>query len=293
MHTAIGCRELMALQEGYTIIQIKTKNSDMKKQTLLLAALLSSALAFAQVGVNTQTPKATLDVTGKPADASSLDGVIAPRITGAELRAKTYTTAQTGALVYITLADTAPAGQTIDVTSTGYFYFDGTKWIKSGGENVNIYNANGSLTSTRTLTLSGYQLNFTGASRSTYWDFDGRIHQRSNNASTDAVMGFHGGGANLWLQQWYNADAIISADGNSTGLSLATRYTNVSAPITLSTTPGGNTAEVERMRITGEGNIGVNTTDPSEKFDNNGITRLRSLPANGAANAIYTMPDVL
>jgi hypothetical protein len=72
---------------------------------------------------------------------------------------------------------------------------------------------------------------------------------------------------------------------------LATRYTNVSAPITLSTTPGSNTAEVERMRITGEGNVGVNTDSPTEKFDNNGITRLRSLPVNGAANAIYTMPD--
>ncbi len=264
----------------------------MKKQTLLLAALLSSALAFAQVGVNTQTPQATLDVIGKPADASSLDGVIAPRMTGAELRAKTYTAAQTGALVYVTLADTAPAGQTINVTSTGYFYFDGTQWIKTGGgANVNIYNANGSLTSTRTLMLNGFQLNFTGALRSTYWDLDGRIHQRSNNASTDAVMGFHGGAANLWLQQWYNANAAISADGNSTGLSLATRYTNVSAPITLSTTPGGNTAEVERMRITGEGNIGMNTTDPTEKLDNNGVTRLRSLPLNGAANAIYTMSD--
>jgi hypothetical protein len=64
--------------------------------------------------------------------------------------------------------------------------------------------------------LNGFQLNFTGALRSTYWDLDGRIHQRSNNASTDAVMGFHGGAANLWLQQWYNANAAISADGNST-----------------------------------------------------------------------------
>jgi hypothetical protein len=74
----------------------------MKKQTLLLATLLSSAFTFAQVGVNIQTPHATLDVTGKPADASSLDGVIAPRMTGAELRAKTYTATQTGALIYVT-----------------------------------------------------------------------------------------------------------------------------------------------------------------------------------------------
>jgi len=83
----------------------------MKKQTLLLAALFSSAFTFAQVGVNTQNPVVTLDVVGKPTDTSSLDGITAPRITGAQLRAKTYTTAQTGTLVYITAADTAPAGQ--------------------------------------------------------------------------------------------------------------------------------------------------------------------------------------
>lgn len=82
----------------------------------------------AQVGVNTSSPAATLDVEGKPAVASALDGVIPPRITGAQLRAKNYTAAQTGAVVYVTTADTAPAGQTINVTSTGLFSFDGSVW---------------------------------------------------------------------------------------------------------------------------------------------------------------------
>ena len=57
----------------------------------------------------------------------------APQITGAQLRAKTYTDAQTGALVYVSEADTAPAGQTVDVTSVGYYYFNGAaainKWV--------------------------------------------------------------------------------------------------------------------------------------------------------------------
>lgn len=100
----------------------------MKKHNILIASLFFSSFAFAQVGINTETPQATLDVVGKPTDVTKLDGVIPPRITGDQLRAKTYTATQTGALVYVSLADTAPAGQTIEVTSVGYYYFDGTKW---------------------------------------------------------------------------------------------------------------------------------------------------------------------
>ncbi len=84
--------------------------------------------ANAQVGINTTTPQATLDIIGKPSSPTSLDGMIPPRLTGNQLRAKTYTAAQTGATVYVTAADTAPAGQTINVRVPGYYYFDGTVW---------------------------------------------------------------------------------------------------------------------------------------------------------------------
>jgi hypothetical protein len=82
------------------------------------------------VGIATANPVATLDVVGSPTVASSLDGVIPPRVTGNQLRAKTYTASQTGAMVYVTAADSSPTGQTINVTSTGYYYFDGSLWVK-------------------------------------------------------------------------------------------------------------------------------------------------------------------
>lgn len=84
--------------------------------------------ANAQIGINTGNPQASLDITGKPTNTSALDGVIFPRITGNQLRAKTYTSAQTGANVFVTAADSAPAGQTINVTTSGNYYFDGTVW---------------------------------------------------------------------------------------------------------------------------------------------------------------------
>ena len=82
----------------------------------------------AQVGIGTNSPQATLDIIGEPAITTELDGLIAPRLTGVQLRAKTYTALQTAAIVYVTLADPLPAGQTINVTAAGYYHFNGTEW---------------------------------------------------------------------------------------------------------------------------------------------------------------------
>lgn len=107
----------------------------MKKIVLPIIALLAFGFVSAQtydgrVGINTSTPASTLDVVGVPDDTTVLDGVIAPRITGDQLYAKTYTTDQTGALVYVTEAATSTnqTDQTINVASTGYYYFDGSAW---------------------------------------------------------------------------------------------------------------------------------------------------------------------
>lgn len=101
---------------------------------LFPALLLVGSFTFAQIGINTEIPNATFDVVGNPTDANKLDGIIAPRISGDLLKVKTYTAAQTGALVFVTAADSSPSGQTLDVTSPGYYYFNGdvlvNRWIK-------------------------------------------------------------------------------------------------------------------------------------------------------------------
>ncbi|MGI9525794.1 MAG: hypothetical protein ACR2MS_01645 [Weeksellaceae bacterium] len=94
------------------------------KRIYLFTVLFVCTLCSAQVGINTDSPAATLDVKNDPKNPNQLEGIIAPRITGTLLRAKTYTAAQNGALVFITAPDTAPGGQTINITTSGYYYFD-------------------------------------------------------------------------------------------------------------------------------------------------------------------------
>jgi hypothetical protein len=95
-----------------------------------IALMMSGAALNAQVGVNTDTPKATLDVMGKPSDVTVADGFIAPRLTGNEIKAKDalYGTDQTGVVVYVTAAASPVSTKTANVTATGYYYFDGTVW---------------------------------------------------------------------------------------------------------------------------------------------------------------------
>ncbi|WP_123910601.1 hypothetical protein [Chryseobacterium sp. G0162] len=65
-----------------------------------------TSIAFAQVGINTENPKATLDVTAKK-NALAIEGLLPPRLTRAELTEKgntLYGTEQDGAIIYITEA---------------------------------------------------------------------------------------------------------------------------------------------------------------------------------------------
>jgi len=106
------------------------------KKFILAAGMLSSAAVYSQVGIDTETPKATLQVMGKASDPAKADGIIAPRLTGSELKAKdaAYGANQNAALVYVTtpLATTDTSTKTINVISSGYYYYDAPNnvWVK-------------------------------------------------------------------------------------------------------------------------------------------------------------------
>lgn len=100
------------------------------RKIIFAIAVLATGFASAQVGVGNTDPKATLDITGDAASATTADGLLIPRLTGDELAAKdaVYLADQTGAQVYVTAAATNPAGKTAQVTTPGFYFYNGTVW---------------------------------------------------------------------------------------------------------------------------------------------------------------------
>lgn len=102
----------------------------MNKLLFLLYSVLP-IVTLAQVGINTDNPNATLDVNASATMLTVSDGIIAPKLTGDQLKAKdnVYSFDQTGAIVYITQNLTTEASsKTIKVKNIGYYYFDGEIW---------------------------------------------------------------------------------------------------------------------------------------------------------------------
>lgn len=100
----------------------------MKVSLILISACLSVSLAFGQVGVNTQNPQSTLDVSADNSIVAA--GIIAPRQTCQQLIAKAagYTVNQKGAIVYVTDISGGTSTATANITEIGYYYFDGMLW---------------------------------------------------------------------------------------------------------------------------------------------------------------------
>lgn len=116
--------------------------------------------AFGQTGINTKNPNATLDINAG-SDEQFAIGVIAPRITGENLKSKDalYGSAQDGAIVYVTegLTPNSTTSKTANVLGKGYYGFDISKgtagqWVQmfnnepqilSGVNSQNAYTGNG------------------------------------------------------------------------------------------------------------------------------------------------------
>lgn len=130
----------------------------MKRKIYTLAVLLSSGILLSQVGINNTSPQATLDVSAKTTDGSKPEGMIAPRLTGEQIKSgdPQYTTAQKGTIVYATSAVLIPVvgSKTQNITSEGYYYFDGALWQK-------FTNGNG-MTASNGLTLTGNDVQLGG-----------------------------------------------------------------------------------------------------------------------------------
>lgn len=105
----------------------------MKNCYLIVLLFMFSLNINAQVGINTNDPKATLHVQ-KRTELTFPDGIIPPRISGDSLRLKetAYTAAQNGAIVYVTSPAIITGPKTTGVLTTGLFMYDAFAVNSSG-----------------------------------------------------------------------------------------------------------------------------------------------------------------
>jgi len=144
----------------------------MEKKVSILFALIISCTAYSQIGVNTPDPKATLDITAKNLTGTSAEGILIPRVD--RQRAQSMTGVEISTLIYVnSIATGSQAGTAANIDAAGYYYFDGSAWIKlnaggSSAEDTNIYNKDGSLSENRIVTQDANTLAFTGTAANAF-----------------------------------------------------------------------------------------------------------------------------
>ena len=181
----------------------------MKKLKFTILAIGFASISFAQVGVNTETPNATLDIEASNTNNNPSKGILIPRLTANEV--KTMTEAanaigekQNSILVYITKGFSEiseQSGKFKFISGKGYYYYDyntnipaNSRWLKvmNTSEASNIYTTDGTITGTRTVTLTNDNSNITlsksGANNNPLLVANGTIKASAFDANSDARL---------------------------------------------------------------------------------------------------------
>jgi len=255
----------------------------MKKIIFYLALMFSSSM-FSQVGVNTTSPAATLDVQAKNATGTTtnVDGLIVPRVD--RQRAQSMASIPTSTLIYINnIVTGSQTGTTINVDAVGYYYYNGTVWVKlntPSSSSVNIYNSNGTLTGNRIVTQGLNTLAFTsnavnGFSVSgTTFSVDGSNNRVGLGIAAPLAL-LHVNGGESRFSNSTSAWALFPSTGGTPGASnsfeIIDRINNqrrmvfgdngdVSVGGTIVSNSGGGVISIR------SGNVGIGTASPTQKL---------------------------
>ncbi|SIP92666.1 hypothetical protein [Chryseobacterium sp. RU33C] len=243
----------------------------MRKTLFPLIACFSYIAISGQVGINTASPKSTLEITAKNAVGTSTgtDGLLIPRLDRQRALSMTTASIQPSTLIYIDDASTGTAtGQASNINTTGFYYFDGstTKWTKliTSGDVPNITTSNG-------LTKTGNDVKLGGTlTENTVINGTSVINIPQTNGiaigSTGQVAGakllVQGGALQVGGQMANYAGGLLVRNQDALK-PVATMY---------------NTSNSELFRLNENGNVGFGTNSPSQKIDVDGNVRFRGVP---------------
>jgi len=202
----------------------------MKIKFLLLFTLFNLTL-WSQVGVGTVSPNAALDIT------STNDGVLIPRIALTATNVATVVTPTTSELVY----NTATAGAGITAVTPGFYYWNGTQWVRIDTT------GNDWSTTGNTGTTAG--TNYIGTTDAQDLRFKTQATDRLNISNTTGqLQSYYAGAAGTPAYSW-------NSDPDTGMLHPAVNELSLS------------TSGTERVRVDEVGAVGIGTTTPQGSLD--------------------------
>ncbi|MBV7439854.1 hypothetical protein KRX57_00300 [Weeksellaceae bacterium TAE3-ERU29] len=113
------------------------------KKIVISIALLSLSMSYAQIGINKQSPKATLDIKAKTDNTTNdLEGLLIPRVSinkalqmsgNSEIKESTMIYVDDISDYTVTYPVTGEDEKVSSITEKGYYFWNGTKWVRSVG----------------------------------------------------------------------------------------------------------------------------------------------------------------